>query len=76
MELWYRHSGEPEINGVPLSFRLKTVNDLFTLKRELCGQNITHMYVKRGDLPSLVTLMLSITHLKLHSIEGLSQLFG
>ena len=76
MELWYRHSGEPEINGVPLSFRLKTVNDLFTLKRELGGQKITHMYVKRGDLASLATLMPSITHLKLHSIEELPQQFG
>ena len=71
-EIWYRHSGEPEIDSIPddCIHRASRV-DVRTIDS---SYNITHMYVKSGHLPTLFNIAPGLTHLKLYNIRDPSQL--
>ena len=69
-EIWYRHSGEPEIDRIPGEPAVSRV-DVRTIAS---SYNITHMYVRSGHLPTLFNKAPGLTHLKLDNIRDPSHL--
>ena len=69
-EIWYRHSGEPEIDSIPDEPTASRV-DVRTIAS---SYNITHMYVESGHLPTLFNIAPGLTHLTLYDIRDPSQL--
>ena len=72
-KIWYRHSGQPEIDKIPFFPQYTTIQD----EREITldeGHYITHMSIKGRVLPSLSTIAPSLTHLKIEDLRDISQL--
>ena len=75
MELWYRHSGEPEMKGFP-PFRptFRVVRIVEEITSTIGDHHITHMSIK-GEIPlSLSAICQRLTHLKISGINSSSQL--
>ena len=69
-KVWYRHSGEAEIDESPTHYYLyKIVEDVGEITTDIGNNYITHMYIKGNMLPALFTVAPQLTHLR---IEGLS----
>ena len=75
MELWYRHSGEPEIEWFPPSLRTyRSVENVEEITSTIGDHHITHMCVKGGITLSLSAICQRLTHLKISEISSSSQL--
>ena len=75
MELWYRHSGEPELKQFPPSrCPYAIVEDVEEITSTVGDHHITHMCIK-GKIPlSLLAICQRLTHLKISEIDSSSQL--
>ena len=74
-EVWYRHSGEPEIDGLPDHFEVR--HRMFTeteIVYDISDHYITHMSIKRGAIPSLDRIAPRLTHLQISYLRDTSQL--
>ena len=75
MELWYRHSGEPEIMGFPPfepTFRL--VRNVEEITSTIGDHHITHMCIQGEITLSLSAICQRLTHLQISGINSSSQL--
>ena len=75
MKIWYRHSGDPEVEEFPVfcpSYR--TVEDVGEITSTVGDHHITHMCIS-GKIPlSLLAICQRLTHLKISEIDSSSQL--
>ena len=62
-EVWYRHSGETEIDEIPLSSRRKLLTEA-EIVDDIKDHYITHMSID-GDIPSLDRIAPRLTHLQI-----------
>ena len=72
-KIWYRHSGQPEIDEIPFSPTPTTIQ----VEREITldeGHYITHMGIYGRVLPSLSTIAPRLTHLQIRHLSDISQL--
>ena len=77
MKVWYRHSGESEIEEIPPSYdcTFRTVEDVEEITSVVGDHYITHMYITEGGMTSsLAAICKRLTHLKLEAISNSSQL--
>ena len=77
MELWYRHSGEPEIEWFPLlrpTYRI--VGNVEEITSTIGDNHITHMCIKGEITLSLSAFCQRLTHLKISGINSSTQLLG
>ena len=75
MELWYRHSGEPEIKGFPLLRpTYKSIENVEEITSTIGDHHITHMSIKGEITLSLSAICQRLTHLKISGISSSSQL--
>ena len=66
MELWYRHSGEHEIQGFP-PFRptYRSVGSVEEITSTIGNHHITHMCIKGEITLSLSAICQRLTHLEI-----------
>ena len=76
MKVWYRHSGESEIEEIPLFlYPFRTVEDVEEITSVVGDHYITHMCIREGGMTSsLAAICKRLTHLKLEAISNSSQL--
>ena len=72
--LWYRHTGEPEIDDIPCRCSLKDIKYDNEIIRDIGNHSITHMYIENGVIPSLEVVAPRLTHLKIYGITKSTQL--
>ena len=72
--VWYRHSGEKEIDRIPQSADLKIVEDVGEITTDIGDNYITHMSITGHILPTLSTVAPQLTHLQIHRLSDNSQL--
>ena len=74
--LWYRHTGQPEIDDIPDWWHctFKTIEDDSEIIRDIGNHSITHMYIENGVIPSLEVVAPRLTHLKILAITKSTQL--
>ena len=72
--LWYRHTGEPEIDDIPEYCTFKYIEDDSEIIRDIGNHSITHMYIENGVIPSLEVVAPRLTHLKIDDITESTQL--
>ena len=72
--LWYRHTGEPEIDDIPVYCTFKTIRDESEIIRDIGNHSITHMYIRNGVIPSLEEVAPRLTHLKIYDITESTEL--
>ena len=75
MELWYRHSGEPDIEEFPpLTPAYSRVGDVEEITSTIGDHHITHMWIKGEITTSLSAICQRLTHLKISGIDSSLQL--
>ena len=75
MELWYRHSGEPEIEEFPpFTPAYSRVENVEEITSTIGDQHITHMCIDEEITPSLSAICQRLTHLKISEIDSSSEL--
>ena len=72
--MWYRHTGEPEIEDIPHYCTFKDIEDDSEIIRDIGNHSITHMYIKNGVIPSLEVVAPRLTHLRVSVVHEESQL--
>ena len=72
--LWYRHSGEPEIEDIPYDCKLKIIEDDSKIIKDIGNHSITHMFIWNGVIPSLEVVAPRLTHLKISFITESTEL--
>ena len=72
--VWYRHSGEKEIDRIPQSADLKIVEDVGEITTDIGDNYITHMSITGKIPPTLSTVAPQLTHLKIRDLYDSSQL--
>ena len=72
--LWYRHTGQPEIDDIPYDCTFKDIEYNREIIRDIGNHSITHMYVSNGVIPSLEVVAPRLTHLKIHHLTEFTQL--
>ena len=70
MRVWYRHTGEGQIDGWPDDVSCKTVSEA-EIAGDLKDNHITHLVVK-GDVPAVDGS--HITHLEIVGLSDVRQL--
>ena len=75
MKLWYRHSGEPEVEEFP-PFRptYRLAGNVEEITSTIGDHHITHMSIKGKITLSLSAICQRLAHLKLSEISSSSQL--
>ena len=75
-EVWYRHSGEEEIDEIPdLNInQYKIFEDVGKITRKIGDNYITHMSMIEKILPTLSTVAPQLTHLRIEDLFDSSQL--
>ena len=75
-KVWYRHSGEEEIDEIPDIdvIQYKRVEDVGEITTDIGDNYITHMSMKGKILPALSTVAPQLTHLKIQELYDNSQL--
>ena len=75
MELWYRHSGEPELEKFP-PFRptYSSVGGVEEITSTIGDHHITHMCIIGEITLSLSAICQRLTHLQISGISSSSQL--
>lgn len=76
LNIWYRHSGEPEIERIPdfYACNFKTVKSVREIAWSIGNHFITHMYIRNGDIPDLGQLAPKLTHLRIDGNRNYSPL--
>ena len=74
MEVWYRHSGEPEVEEFPPNCALRHAKDVEEITSAIGDNHITHMCILGEITPSLSAIYQRLTHLKISEIANSSQL--
>ena len=75
MKIWYRHSGDPEVEKFPPSrCSYRTVKNVGKIISAIGDHHITHMCIKGEITLSLSAICQRLTHLKISKIDGSSQL--
>ena len=75
MELWYRHSGEPEIKGFPsLRPTYRSIENVEEITSTIGDHHITHMCIRGEITLSLSAICQRLTHLEISGISSSSQL--
>ena len=75
MEVWYRHSGDPEVEEFPPSdYSYRTVEDVGEIASAIGDHHITHMCIEGEITPSLSAICQRLSHLKISKIDSSSQL--
>ena len=75
MELWYRHSGEPELERFPpFSAKYRIVGNVGEITSTIGDHHITHMCIKGEITLSLSAICQRLTHLEISGISSSSQL--
>ena len=72
--VWYRHSGEEEIDKIPDFSDRKIVEDVGEITRDIGDNYITHMSIEGNILPTLSTVAPQLTHLHIEELSDNSQL--
>ena len=72
--LWYRHTGEPEIDDIRDYCTFKYIEDESEIIRYIGNHSITHMYIRNGVIPSLEVVAPRLTHLRIYGITESTQL--
>ena len=73
--VWYRHSGEEEIDDIPTGYNQhKIVEDVGEITTDIGDNYITHMSITGNILPTLSTVAPQLTHLKIRQLSDSSQL--
>ena len=75
-EVWYRHSGEKEIDKIPYldDDEYKIVEDVGEITTDIGDNYITHMSITGNILPTLSTVAPQLTHLRIEDLSDSSQL--
>ena len=77
MRVWYRHSGEPEVEKFPPHFAFKmlnthTVRDVEEITSVIGDHHITHMWIWGEMTSSLSAICQRLTHLKIGNVTNSS----
>ena len=72
--VWYRHSGEEEIDVIPWDCTHKIVEDEGEITTDIGDNYITHMSIRGNILPTLTTIAPQLTHLKIRKLPDTTQL--
>ena len=72
--MWYRHTGEPEIEDIPDNCTFQYIRDDSEIIRDIGNHSITHMYIRNGVIPSLEAVAPRLTHLEINSITESTEL--
>ena len=75
-EVWYRHSGEEEIDKIPYIeiIQHKRIEDVGEITTDIGDNYITHMSIRGSILPALFTVAPQLTHLQILELSDSSQL--
>lgn len=71
--LWYRHSGQPEIDALPFSYENQYMS-FDEIQADIGEEHITHMITSDDVVPSLSAIAPLITHLRITAIRDSVQL--
>ena len=75
MKVWYRHSGDPELESFPhFNPSYTTVKDVEEITSTIGDNHITHMCIEGEITLSLSAICQRLTHLKISEINSSSQL--
>ena len=75
MELWYRHSGEPELEWFPPIYpKYRLVENVEEMTSTIGDHHITHMSIRGEITLSLSAICQRLTHLEISGISSSSQL--
>ena len=74
--LWYRHTGQPEIDDIPDEFdcTFKIIEDDSEIIRDIGSYSITYMNIENGVIPSLEVVAPRLTHLRIDGKTESTQL--
>ena len=72
--VWYRHSGEEEIDEIPDFPDRKIVEDVGEITTDIGDNYITHMSTRGNIPPTLSTVAPQLTHLRIEYFSDSSQL--
>ena len=77
-QVWYRHSGEEEIDKIPYfdidDDEYKIVEDVGEITTYIGNNYITHMSIRYNIPPTLSTVAPQLTHLQIQYLSDNSQL--
>ena len=74
-KVWYRHSGEEEIDDIPTGYNQhKIVEDVGEITTDIGDNYITHMSIYNDILPTLSTVAPQLTHLQIQQLYNSPQL--
>ena len=75
MIVWYRHSGDSEVEKFPPSIHsYTTIEDVGEITSGIGDYHITHMCISGEITPSLSAICQRLTHLMISEIDTSSQL--
>ena len=73
--VWYRHSGEEEIDKIPyIDINQYKRVDVEEITTDIGDNYVTHMSITGNILPTLSTVAPQLTHLKIRQLSDSSQL--
>ena len=72
--MWYRHTGEPEIEDIPDNCTFQYIRDDSEIIRDIGSHSITHMRIENGVIPSLEAVASRLTYLVMYDITESAQL--
>ena len=72
--VWYRHSGEEEIDEIPWNCTYERVENEGEITRDIGDNYITHMSIRYNILPTLTTIAPQLTHLQICWLPDNTQL--
>ena len=67
--LWYRHTGEPEIEDIPNVCTFRYITHDIEITRDIGNHSITHMFIRYGVMPSLEVIAPRLTHLRVNDLH-------
>lgn len=67
INIWYRHTGQAEVEYIDPNAELTVVSNESNVKAAIGQHQITHLFVKGGNVPDLRALAPNVTNLR---IEG------
>ena len=75
MRVWYRHSGEPEVQAFPpFNYSFRPARSVEEITSVIGDHHITHMVVRGQITLPLTAICQRLTHLKISELDTLSQL--
>ena len=75
MRVWYRHSGEPEVQAFPpFNYSFRPARSVEEITSAIGDHHITHMVVREQITLPLTAICPRITHFKISDLISPSQL--